>query len=52
MKEFINSLWGKKAGKAAIGILAALFIIGGGVTLYAVSYTHLKGRGKGKESPL
>ena len=34
MKEFINSLWGKKAGKAAIGILAALFIIGGGVTLY------------------
>ena len=32
MKEFINSLWGKKAGKAAIGILAALFIIGGGVT--------------------
>ena len=30
MKEFINSLWGKKAGKAAIGILAALFIIGGG----------------------
>lgn len=24
MKEFINSLWGKKAGKAAIGILAAL----------------------------
>ena len=30
MKEFINSLWGKKAGKAAIGSLAALFIIGGG----------------------
>ena len=34
MKEFINRLWQKKAGKAALGILVALFIIGGGMALY------------------